>query len=142
MSGPVWGIKTGGVGQVERCSEHEGTRHELSQLGDLARQHLTWQSGFEARMDSLIELSRQSQETQRDIKKEMHGLAVNMATNYVTKGEFVDYCKDSEKRTVRVHERLDAIGLEQKQNLWKVIGLFVPISAIVFSFITWLWGVM
>ena len=111
-------------------------------MGDLARQHLNWQAGFEARMDSLIELSRQSQETQRDIKSDLHTLAVNMATNYVTKREFIDYCKDSERRTVRIHERLDNIGLEQKQNLWKVIGMFVPISALVFSLVTWLMGGM
>ena len=127
---------------MEKCSEHEGTKQELSQLGELARQHLTWQSGFEARMDNLVEMTRQSQETQRDIKSDLHTLAVNMATNYVTKREFIDYCKDSERRTVRIHERLDNIGLEQKQNLWKVIGMFVPISALVFSFVTWLLGMM
>ncbi len=127
---------------MEQCSDHAGTKQELTQLGELARQHLTWQAGFEARMDSLIEMTKSTQETQSEIKNDLHSIAVDLAKNYVTKKEFIDYCQESERRTVRIHTRLDAIGLEQKQNLWKVIGMFVPISALVFSAVTWLLGMM
>ena len=126
----------------DKCQHHDDLKSEVSAMGDLARQHLTWQSGFEARLDALIEGVRQNNESQKEMQKSLNELTVNLAENYVGKREFADYCRDAEKRMVRVHQRLEAFSDDQRKSLWKVIGLFVPVSAIVFSFVTWLFGVL
>ena len=126
----------------DKCQHHDDLKSEVSAMGDLARQHLSWQAGFEARMDALVEGIRQNNESQKEMQKCLNALTVNLAENYVGKREFTDYCRDAEQRTVRIHERLDAFHEDQKKSLWKIIGLFVPVSALVFSFVTWLLGIL
>jgi len=126
----------------EKCQYHDELKNEVTATGDLSRQHLNWQAGFEARLDALIEGVRQNNESQKEMQKCLNELTVNLAENYVGKREFADYCRDAEKRMVRVHQRLEAFSEDQRKSLWKVISLFVPISAVVFSFVTWLFGVL
>ena len=97
--------------------------------------------------ESIAEMRKENKEFQKEIRRCFTDLSVNLAENYVTKKEFADFCHTSEQRYNRqmdkddeTNNRIDDLLEEQKRYLWKIIGLFVPVSALVFSVITWLLG--
>ncbi len=125
-----------------KCNYHDDLKGEVSQMGDLARQHLQWQAGFEAKLDGLTDEVRALSAGQRELLRCMTEIKVDLAKNYVTKDDFMSYCDDAEDRIVRIHQRLDEIGKYQRESLWRIILYFAPIAALIFTIITWLFGEM
>ena len=126
--------------QQDKCQHHNDLKSEVAAMGDLARQHLAWQAGFEARMDALVEGIRQNNEGQKELKKCVNEIKVDLAKNYVTKKEFSEYCETSEERIITIHRRLEEIGQYQRDSLWRIILYFAPVAALVFTVLTWLFG--
>ena len=123
-----------------KCVYHDDVKKDVSVTSDLARQHLHWQAGFEARMDALVEGIRQNNEGQKELKKCVNEIKVELAKNYVTKKEFSEYCETSEERIKEIHWRLNEIGQYQRESLWRIILYFAPIAALIFTVITWVFG--
>ena len=122
---------------MDKCQMHDDVKSEVVSITHLLQSQILWQAKFEERMDSLVEATRVNAEAQKDIQGCLNQLSVQLAKNYVTKIEFEKMGDESEKRIVRVHQRLDQMATEQKENLWKVIGFVFPAGALVFAFIQW-----
>ncbi len=115
-------------------------KESVSEMGKLIHTQLQWQASFEAKIDAISEDIKEATQTQRDMKRCLNDIKVELARNYVTKKEFETYCTESEERIIRIHSRLDEIGRYQRDSLWKIILYFVPIAALVFTIFTWIFG--
>lgn len=124
--------------QDNKCYYHDELKEDTARLADLVSSMLNCQAKFETQMENTNKILVETQATQKEIKKCLNDLALNLARNYVSKDEFRAFTVQSEDRIVRIHSRLDAADEEAKKNLWKVIGWAIPGGALIFGFISWL----
>ena len=126
--------------QKDKCVHHDDLKQAVGNLSEMTYMYVKAQSGFEAKVDSLAEVLKQVHEGQRDLKRCVNEVKVDLAKNYVTKQEFTDYCDTSEDRIKEIHSRLNEIGQYQRDSLWRIILYFAPIAALIFTVITWVFG--
>ena len=126
--------------ECRSCENHQDIKEQLKLLTDISSNSVAWQASFEGKMDRLISEMKASRECQAELKKDLHSVMVDLAGSYVTKGDFEIHRAASEDRIKRVHGRLDEILAEQKQSLWKVITLLVPVMGLVFGLVQWIFS--
>ena len=122
----------------ENCNGHDDVMRAISK-------YEAQMAACSVKMDTVIKQSEQSAVVQREIKKCLNSLTLDLAKNYVTKQEFKDFIDNSEDRIIKVHERLDQAHRDLNGLLVKLLLLGVPLAALVWQVLRWIvdmiWGI-
>jgi len=110
----------------ENCNGHDDVMRAISK-------YEAQMAACSVKMDTVIKQSEQAATIQREIKRCLNELTVELAKNYVTKQEFKEFTEGSEARIVRIHERLDTDARQRKKDEHSQREFFVKVIVAVFS---------